>query len=268
MNGTDAQLYDKSNVSTRYLSYAQDVAGSKWNIYVYQNNDKRRLIVDVCMIDMPSNWLQMYGFSSIACCQIACRYAYNISFSRTHPNVYEEDWCFDLDLSPSDTDTLWIMQFMELKLEITISITDILDNYTHAIYKNFLTWNEYKANEDFKHNSIDWQCFVNENIAAMKSLLSELLDILEVVMTIFIGIIRQIIIMLLMTTFLHQAKIFYIKRMISTKRKLNKKCAWMRCNRSKKKFRLYICGGCRSTYYCGTSHQKKHWKYVHHRQCF
>eukprot|EP01084_Bolivina_argentea_P052701 96806_1 len=112
------------------------------------------------------------------------------------------------------------MQFMELKLEITISITDILDNYTHAIYKNFLTWNEYKANEDFKHNSIDWQCFVNENIAAMKSLLSELLDILEVVMTIFIGIIRQIIIMLLMTTFLHQAKIFYIKRMISTKRKL------------------------------------------------
>eukprot|EP01084_Bolivina_argentea_P018485 34415_1 len=44
-------------------------------------------------------------------------------------------------------------------------------------------------------------------------------------------------------------------------------CEWKYCKQTKKTKKLYRCKGCQLVTYCCKSHQKKHWKTIHSKQC-
>eukprot|EP00483_Globobulimina_turgida_P004763 UN04772 len=44
-------------------------------------------------------------------------------------------------------------------------------------------------------------------------------------------------------------------------------CEWKYCEETKKSKKLYRCKGCQLVTYCCKSHQKKHWKTIHSKQC-
>eukprot|EP01084_Bolivina_argentea_P318418 552196_1 len=304
LNATYIRKYKTSNVSARHRSDPKHIDDSIWNISVYQNDHKGMFTTNICLTEMPDDWFQVDAFCSIAYCQIGVRQINNVSFSKMNE---EWCLAFYVDSKATELIHIMTFSLLELEVSINIAeITDnygytvyqnlqlwdefqakesfkeeIVDmiclhdsiseaiqmstheslyrfefidcdtlSESHNVYGDTSTHKLITHNEDIK---IHVASNVLESLTLMHSIVSAIFSIVTI-----IGLIELVSV----------GKTWCITQLVVSKGKTNRKCGWMKCNRTKTNFHLYMCKGCRSTHYCGSSHQKKDWKYVHHRFCF
>eukprot|EP01084_Bolivina_argentea_P263990 447020_1 len=297
VNATTIRQHQISNIPHTYYGSANLVVDeSMWEVLLYQNDIQKMFTTNICLTYVPLYWFRMDVFCSIAYCQIGIRERIYVSF-----RYHDYEWCLVLSIDYDVTKLIHMMTFAKLKLQVAINIVKITDIDGDTLYRNLNTWNEYESQEISRHRELDKKCLQStidqesqmgisqSSIDTLQTLLisnatqnsvwhrilwpgEEVQEDVPVEINMFesssLKIWSQVIALFIPVAFVCYIRICYIKQIIATTRKINKGCAWKKCKRNHTEFQLYICKRCKSTYYCGSNHQKKDWKHRHHRHCF
>eukprot|EP01084_Bolivina_argentea_P011132 20804_1 len=274
----ERNYYRYENVTIQVIerqSYSKtfEIKGSKWELHAYANEYGAVYFIQICINEMPLRWGEIRAYCIISLCQFGLRFIDETIFNKRNTTA-----CFNRFVSDDFSKVFEIMQLNNVKLSLSIKITRIIDEYGFTIYKNNITLQQYETLEMTKSNEWNKYCFQSSRYYLSPDYV--LLDINEVSTSQLLydsrsfcehiaESIEQISFSILIVLLIDIIKPYWIQQIVKMKKRKSSECAWVRCNRTKAEFKLYWCKRChgQSTYYCGSNHQKKHWKYVHFMHC-